>query len=454
MDQLIAGTNRGEVVVYQVDAHRTASECGKIIARMQSASSRKAEDAFFRFRDEDEDDPVDRKKYYPQDDAPYSVGEQGGPGEVSGVCFGTTGAEGSCVVTTFRGLGDEQEGVKPMLRVWLQPASDPEAVAERLEAVLAHFGKDGKSDPFLLMLMHASRAEHASLLFEMEFDFDEAPLCLASLAGRERVVTGCEDSTLKVVNLNRRMVESSCSAHLLREGSEASLHRMEIACDAQGFVVVGSVRIHALSVFRDAGGDRPLELVHTFSLNKCSPICMCVDDGLVVVTDEDTNFLVADYRRGVVLKTQPKEPRAEYERFVYGVCITSRYIACTVNRVGFEYHPCPSHLAVYDIFMGRGQLADLKLTRQPQKSAAAAPAPSSSKTDPLVMLEQLTASRAAESLRNQQAFQEAWKHEAEVPWSCVLGGPLPPGSVLADADGAAVLAEQTRNPVQELTRNL
>jgi hypothetical protein len=114
----------------------------------------------------------------------------------------------------------------------------------------------------------------------------------------------------------------------------------------------------------------------------------------------------------------------------------------------------PSHLAVYDIFMGRGQLADLKLTRQPQNLATAAPAPSSSKTDPLVMLEQLTASRAAESLRNQQAFQEAWKHEAEVPWSCVLGGPLPPGSVLADADGAAVLAEQTRNPFQELTRNL
>jgi len=203
-----------------------------------------------------------------------------------------------------------------MLRVWLMPATygprKAEAIAERTNVVKAHFCKDfcaGNMADFSLMLEHSTRVlTHASLLYEMEFDFDETPLCLASLPGRNRVVVGCKNYTLKVIDLNSKSIMSSCCTNLPDQsvrnfGSRkpVGLYGLQVACDEKGYVVVGSCTNMALSVFIEGAGQ--LSVLHTFKINDYYVTSsMCLDNGLVLLCCQTKNFLVADYGKGVVLK--------------------------------------------------------------------------------------------------------------------------------------------------------
>ncbi len=161
-NQILVGTGRGEVVVFELDANTENNDgcCGHITARMQTPSEPEViEDRISGYKSlvhwkpdptnpdvtkSWEDEKVIRESFYPQDDAPYSLGTRGGPGTVTGVCFGTTAANGSCVVTTFQGhIHNEntEHKLKPMLRVCLMPAAygprKSQAIAERTNVVKA-----------------------------------------------------------------------------------------------------------------------------------------------------------------------------------------------------------------------------------------------------------------------------------------------------------------------------
>ena len=167
-----------------------------------------------------------------------------------------------------------------------------------------------------------------------------------------------------MIDLKSKSIMSSCCTNLPDQsvrnfGSRkpVGLYSLQVACDEKGYVVVGSCTNMALSVFIEGAGQ--LSVLHTFKINDYYVTSsMCLDDGLVLLCCQTKNFLVADYRKGVVLKIQRKEEEDPHSppSMVISLCLTTRYIACTVARTADD----TPHLVVYDIFMGQAQTRDLE----------------------------------------------------------------------------------------------
>ncbi len=100
------------------------------------------------------------------------------------------------------------------------------------------------------------------------------------------MVVGCKNYTLKVIDLNTLSINSSCCTNLpeqsVRDFGPRQSVSLEVACDEEGYVVVGSSTNKCLSVFSYSlpfSSYSSFKLIHTFSLNDYYVSSMCLEDG-------------------------------------------------------------------------------------------------------------------------------------------------------------------------------